>query len=182
MSSESAERMGTGPDGRPLEEQPTWRQEYPLDWPQSEYVSRREFMRLLIVTSLAFVVGQVYIFFSSLLRQRAVPPAAMEIAPLAEVPVQTTKLFYYPAAKDPCVLVRLSESEFVAYSQKCTHLSCPVIPNPADGRIHCPCHEGLYDLRTGDVIAGPPERPLPRITLQIRGDRLWATGIEGGAL
>ncbi len=170
------------PDGRPLEEQPVWRREYPIDWPQSEYVSRREFARLVLVTSLAFVVGQAYIVLSSLWRQRQAPPPAAEIAAVADVPVSTTKLFYYPAAKDPCVLVRLSENEYVAYSQKCTHLSCPVIPDPAAGRIRCPCHEGLYDLRTGDVISGPPERPLPRIALQVRDGRIFATGVQGGAL
>ncbi len=170
------------PDHRPLEEQPVWRQEYPIDWPESEYVSRREFTRLLLVTSLAFVVGQAYILVSTLLRQRSTPPAATEIAAVADVPVKTTKLFHYPTENDPCVLVRLSDNEYVAYSQKCTHLSCPVIPDPAAGRIRCPCHEGLYDLRTGDVLAGPPERPLPRITLQIRDGRIIATGVQGGAL
>jgi Rieske Fe-S protein len=164
------------------EEQPVWRQEYPIDWPESDYVSRREFTRLLLVTSLAFVVGQAYIVVSSLQRQRASPPAAADIAAVADVLVQSTRLFYYPTENDPCVLVRMSETEYVAYSQKCTHLSCPVIPDPGAGRIRCPCHEGLYDLRTGDVIAGPPERPLPRINLEIRDGRIRATGIQGGAL
>lgn len=182
MSNFDPESITTAPDGRPLDEQPVWRQEYPIDWPQSEYVSRREFIRLLLLTSFAFVVGQVYIVVQSLLRQNAAPPPAAEIAPVANVPVKTTKLFYYPGANDPCVLVRLSENEYVAYSQKCTHLSCPVIPDPAAGRIRCPCHEGLYDLRTGDVLAGPPERPLPRISLAIRDGHIYATGVQGGAL
>ena len=182
MSSENSETITTTPDGRAPEDQPVWRQEYPIDWPESEYVSRREFTRLLLVTSFAFVVGQVYIVVSSLLRQRASPPPAAEIAAVADVPVKTTKLFYYPTENDPCVLVRLSDDEYVAYSQKCTHLSCPVIPDPAAGRIRCPCHEGFYDLRTGGVLAGPPERPLPRITLQVRDGRIFATGVQGGAL
>lgn len=182
MSNLDLDSTTTAPDGRPLEEQPLWRQEYPIDWGQSEYVSRREFVRLLLVTSFAFVVGQAYIVVQSLLRQGAAAPARAEIAAVADVPVNTTKLFYYPEAKDPCVLVRLAENEYVAYSQKCTHLSCPVIPDPAAGRIRCPCHEGWYDLRTGDVLAGPPERPLPRIALDVRDGRIFATGVQGGAL
>jgi nitrite reductase/ring-hydroxylating ferredoxin subunit len=182
MNLDDPEIITAAPDGRSPKEQPVWRQEYPIDWPQSEYISRREFTRLLLVTSLAFVVGQAYIVVSSWLRQRQAQPAAAEIAAVADVPVKATKLFYYPSANDPCVVVRISENEFVAYSQKCTHLSCPVIPDAAAGRIRCPCHEGLYDLRTGDVISGPPERPLPRITLQIRDGRIFATGLAGGAL
>lgn len=181
MSQETREPVTTLPDGRPMSEQPVWRQEYPIDWPQSEYVSRREFTRLLLVTSFAFVVGQAYIVLSGLLRRSAPLPAA-EIASVEQVPIQSVRLFHYPTANDPCVLVRLAENTYVAYSQKCTHLSCPVIPRPESGRIECPCHNGLYDLRTGDVISGPPERPLPRITLEIRGGRIYATGVEGGAL
>jgi Rieske Fe-S protein len=76
------------------------------------------------------------------------------------------------------VLVRLSEGELVAYSQKCTHLSCAVIPEPDQGGLRCPCHEGFFDLRSGSPTAGPPRRPLPRITLEIRGREIYATGIE----
>ena len=55
---------------------------------------------------------------------------------------------------------------------------CPVIPKPDEGIIHCPCHEGYFDLRSGAVLAGPPPRPLPRITLEVRGDEVYATGVE----
>ena len=36
------------------------------------------------------------------------------------------KLFQYPGLHDPCILVRLGADKYVAYSQKCTHLSCAV--------------------------------------------------------
>ena len=87
-------------------------------------------------------------------------------------------MFNYPGEHDPCVLVRLGEAELVAYSQKCTHLSCAVIPRPDRGDIHCPCHEGYFDLRSGRPIAGPPPRPLPKIVISIRGREVYATGIE----
>jgi Rieske Fe-S protein len=44
--------------------------------------------------------------------------------------------------------------------------------------LHCPCHEGYFDLRTGRNIAGPPPRPLPKIALEIDGDDVFAVGIE----
>ena len=68
----------------------------------------------------------------------------------------------------------------MAFSQKCTHLSCAVIPRPEQGVFHCPCHEGFFDLRTGREFAGPPPRPLPRIVLEIRDDDIYATGVEEG--
>jgi Rieske Fe-S protein len=75
-------------------------------------------------------------------------------------------------------LVRLTASEFVAYSQKCTHLSCAVIPRPELGSLHCPCHDGFFDLRSGRPTAGPPSRPLPRVVLDIRDGAIYATGME----
>ena len=76
------------------------------------------------------------------------------------------------------MLVRLAPDRLVAYDQKCTHLSCAVIPRVDKGHIHCPCHEGYFSLETGDVLAGPPPRPLPRILLERRGDEVYATGVE----
>ena len=87
------------------------------------------------------------------------------------------RVFEYPAKGDPCVLVRLSDDRFVAYDRRCTHLSCPVMPRPEAGRFDCPCHEGHFDLATGTPLAGPPRRPLPRVTLERRGGRVLATGI-----
>ena len=87
-------------------------------------------------------------------------------------------MFAYPAEHDPCLLVRTSDTEFVAFSQKCTHLSCAVIPRPEEGIFFCPCHEGRFDLRSGAPTAGPPRRPLPRILLDIRGRTIYAVGVE----
>ena len=53
------ETLSIPPDGRPLAEQPAWRQDFPIDWPQDEYVGRRDFVKFLTMTSLAFVVGQL---------------------------------------------------------------------------------------------------------------------------
>jgi Rieske Fe-S protein len=44
--------------------------------------------------------------------------------------------------------------------------------------LHCPCHEGLFDLRSGRPIAGPPRRPLPRIVLEVRERDVYAIGVE----
>ena len=88
------------------------------------------------------------------------------------------KLFNYPGAHDPCILVRTAADRFVAYSQKCTHLSCAVYYAPGKNRIECPCHEGYFAVEDGSVLQGPPPRPLPRITLERRGSELVATGVQ----
>ncbi len=162
------------PDGRPLEAQPAWRQDFPIDWPQDQYVERRDFMKFMVLTSMAFTAGQFWIAGQSWLRRRRAITGAKRIASLDDIAVGSTMVFQYPGAEGPCVLVRISETELVAYSQKCTHLSCAVIPRPEEGTIFCPCHEGVFDLRSGRPAAGPPPRPLPRIVLVVRGHDLYA--------
>jgi Rieske Fe-S protein len=169
------------PDGRPLESQPKWRQAFPIDWLKDEYRSRRDFTKLLGLTSLAFVAGQLWIVLQGFRHREGARYPVAEIATVDSLPVGGSKLFHYPATIDPCILVRVSEEQFVAYSQKCTHLSCPVIPRPAEGKFHCPCHNGSFDLQTGYPLAGPPRRPLPRIDIQVRDGKIWAVGrVEKG--
>jgi nitrite reductase/ring-hydroxylating ferredoxin subunit len=172
------EQLTVPPDGRPPDDQPAWRKDFPVDWPQDHYVARRDFTKFLVLTSFAFAVGQIWIGVQNLWRKRRGLPQVRKIASLTQIPAGSTLPFNYPTEHDPCVLVRLTTGEVVAYSQKCTHLSCAVIPRPDKGDIYCPCHEGHFDLKTGSVLAGPPPRPLPRVLLDVRGQDVYATGIE----
>jgi Rieske Fe-S protein len=172
------EQISTPPDGQPLEEQPAWRQDFPIDVPQDNYVARRDFTKFLVLTSGAFVVGQLAIGAKALQGQHQAPPAGRKIASLSEIPVGGVISFVFPEAHDACLLLRTDERTLVAYSQKCTHLSCAVVPDQKNNRLHCPCHEGNFDIATGRPLSGPPRRPLPRITLEQRGDEIWATGVE----
>lgn len=40
--------------------------------------------------------------------------------------------------------------------------------------FHCLCHEGLFDAATGNVLAGPPLRPLPLIQLARENGVIYA--------
>jgi Rieske Fe-S protein len=88
------------------------------------------------------------------------------------------KLFQY--ADEQCILVRIGETSFAAYSQKCTHLSCAVYYEREDNRLACPSHEGFFSIHDGSVLAGPPTRPLPKVTLEQRGSDLIAIGMGIG--
>ena len=62
--------------------------------------------------------------------------------------------------------------------ERTARVTGPVVPQVERGRFHCPCHEGTFDLATGRPLAGPPRRPLPRVRLELRGDRVFAVGVE----
>jgi Rieske Fe-S protein len=164
------------PDGRPLSEQPQWRQDFPIDQPQDQYVARREFTKFLVLTSFAFVAGQAWILAKCLFRRRRAFPE-VRVARLSDLPVGGFLRFDYPGPGEPKLLVRLPEGTLAAFDQRCTHLSCPVLPEVAVGRFHCPCHKGDFDLE-GRPVSGPPRRPLPRVELEVRGDEVFAVGIE----
>jgi Rieske Fe-S protein len=162
------------------DEKAEWREQFPVNWTDDEYRSRRDFTRLLGLTSLAFVVGQLWIIARNITRGTKEKLPLLAIASADDVPVGGFKLFHYPGPNDPCVLVRLAQNNWVAFEQKCTHLSCPVIPQPQQGRFFCPCHEGVFDIATGERIAGPPRRPLVRVTVTARAGQVYAAGIEQG--
>ena len=172
------EHITIAPDGAPPDRQPAWRQDFPIDWPQDLYVERRDFMKFLVLTSAAFTLGQLWIGVQNWYRKRTAKPPVQRIASVDEVVVGASIGFTYPNEFEPCLLVRLTTNEFVAFGQKCTHLSCAVIPQPAEGSFYCPCHEGRFDLRSGVPTAGPPRRPLTRIVLELRGRDIFAVGVE----
>jgi nitrite reductase/ring-hydroxylating ferredoxin subunit len=172
------QEISVAPDFRPSEAQPRWRKDFPIDWPIDHYVARRDFTKFLVLTSFAFVFGQAWIALQSLRRTREKPPRPVKIASLRDLPPGGATTFRFPAEHDPCVLVRARDGSLVAYSQKCTHLSCAVIPHVEKGVLHCPCHEGYFDLATGRNIAGPPPRPLPRVVVEVRGEDVYALSVE----
>ncbi|HZS47091.1 MAG TPA: Rieske (2Fe-2S) protein [Blastocatellia bacterium] len=170
------------PDGRPENVQPRWRKDFPIDWPQDNYVARRDFTKFMVLTSLAFAVGQLWIAAQNFFRKRRGELPMNRIATVDQIPVGGLLNFSYPTANDKCVLVRSDAQTFVAYDQRCSHLSCAVVPKPSENRIDCPCHEGVFELSTGLPIAGPPRRPLSRIKLEVRQGAIYATEIEKRAI
>jgi hypothetical protein len=113
MPEEDSEVLSVAPDGRPAKDQPVWRKDFPLDWPEDEYRSRREFVAFLMLTSAAFVTGQLWILLVQSWRRAAGKPPLKEIAALNEIAVGQSKLFDYPKPGNRCILVRLSDTDFV---------------------------------------------------------------------
>jgi len=154
---------------------PIWKRDFPYEAAGEEDVTRREFARYLVLGAGALAAGNVGLAAWTQLRSiNTGSPRA--IVALDAVPIGETYLFDYPSASDPAILLRLDDG-VVAFSQKCTHLGCVVFYEPEEERWHCPCHEGNFDTLSGDVISGPPTRPLGRIDMEVRDDgMIWALG------
>jgi quinol---cytochrome c reductase iron-sulfur subunit, bacillus type len=61
------------------------------------------------------------------------------------------------------------DTSYIAISDRCAHLGCPVRWVPASERFLCPCHGGVYDL-LGRRVSGPPPRPLDRFYTRVNGE------------
>jgi menaquinol-cytochrome c reductase iron-sulfur subunit len=60
---------------------------------------------------------------------------------------------------------------FIAISNRCAHLGCPVRFIDAAKSFICPCHGGTYNFE-GEVTGGPPVRPLDRFETFVQNGRV----------
>ena len=157
--------------------EPLWRDEFSINTGTESYVARRQFAKFLVLTSLGMFAGNVWIVIRSWFASKPLFRPQL-LGSLADIGIGEVKLFSYPTPEDPCILIRTEANQYVAYSQKCTHLSCAVYFASQQNRIECPCHEGYFSVKDGSVLQGPPPRPLSRIILRREGDDLIATGVE----
>jgi cytochrome b6-f complex iron-sulfur subunit len=70
-----------------------------------------------------------------------------------------------PFRKERTFILR-TEGGFLAISAICTHLHCVVNWNEMLKKFECPCHGAKFNLN-GEVLEGPPPRPLDLYKLQL---------------
>ena len=63
--------------------------------------------------------------------------------------------------------------EYRAFSATCTHSGC-IVNGVEDGQIACGCHGARFNVETGAVEAGPARSALGKITIEVRGEDLYA--------
>ena len=158
--------------------EPLWKDEFSVFTSDERYVTRRQFTKFLTLASLGMFVGNLWILVKAYFMRTSSLPSVV-VAEVGEIPVRGVKLFTYPTPQDHCILIRTGDEEYVAYSQKCTHLSCAVYFSAKEDQLECPCHQGFFSLKDGSVLQGPPPRPLLRISLERDGARLLAVGVKG---
>lgn len=104
------------------------------------------------------------------------PPAVAEAmvneasaGSVQDLGVNASKIVKFGAK--PVLLIRTGETDWRAFWGTCTHLDCTVQYQDSSRQIWCACHNGLYDLN-GNVVSGPPPRPLEELTVHIRDDEV----------
>lgn len=71
----------------------------------------------------------------------------------------------------PAIVVNVRGMGYIALSRVCTHLGCLVEYNKEENKFICPCHAGTFNIE-GNVISGPPPKPLAKLPLTVEGDNI----------
>ena len=158
---------------------------------RSSRFGRRDFLKTAVLFGAVMLLLPIERLGQFLSPPKSTGPVTyprLQVANEKDISVNDSLLFEYPHKDRPAVLVHLPDG-FVAYDALCTHLGCQVHydkvavagweSNPR--QTFCPCHGGVFDPKTGAVLAGPPPRPLPKIKLEIdQQGEIFANGYESG--
>ena len=135
-----------------------------------EQISRRTFLQYFLKGGVLALFGAtVYPVVRYLYPPRGVESSVSNVvaAKAGELATNAAKIFRF--GNRPGLLINTPQGELKAFSAVCTHLNCTVQYDQNDSIIWCACHNGKYDLN-GQVISGPPPRPLEAYQVNVRGD------------
>ena len=155
---------------------PGWKSDFPFKQDESTRISRRKFAKLLCMASGGLALGTGAIAVKSLFCSKTRIEGEHFVCEVSKLPVGEMYSFVIDdKAKTPYILIRLTEDKWRCFEQKCTHLSCSVLYRSDLKKIQCPCHHGAFDPETGEVLQGPPPRPLPQLSVIVRNGNIYVT-------
>lgn len=154
--------------------------------PQGIAPGRRRFVAVVlgaIASAITGILGVPLAGFFALPALRKTERRWLEVGPVSEfsegelkkVIAKALVAQVWPKETSEVALYVLNRGadQFTLYHIHCTHVGCPVRWNSQAGRFFSPCHGGVFD-RDGQVLAGPPPRPLDRYEYKIEKGILYA--------
>jgi Rieske Fe-S protein len=138
----------------------------------SAAISRRRVVDAILKAGFASTVAAiVYPVWRYLIPPASGEPATQSVVAAQAAQVKPNSGLIFKFGSRPGLLVRTPDGELNAFSAICTHLDCTVQYKPDTSQIWCACHNGFYDLH-GNVVSGPPPRPLERLVVNQRGEEI----------
>lgn len=66
------------------------------------------------------------------------------------------------------------DGEYFATHNVCTHAFALLSDGYVDdGKVECPLHQGIFDIRSGKAEEGPVDEDLKTFTIKVEGDELF---------
>ena len=149
-----------------------------MEKPKGKKIPRRRFLKSGVY-SIGGIIGLAYLgvigdYFNP-------PPLGseplMEVGKVDDFTPGNPKLVSYTSGgvEQGVYVINLGDQGWLALDFHCTHLQCAVNWLEATNSFACPCHGGMYDIK-GNVIGGPPPRPLEHRIIQIQGNSVMVGG------
>jgi Rieske Fe-S protein len=156
---------------------------------EKKKISRRDFMKLTIgalggLIGLGYAIPAIeYVVTPALAKSQA--QQWIQLGAVSKVELGTPTLFKVSISRQTGWIVNQEElsvyvltdngRDFIAMSNVCTHLGCRIRWIADQNQYFCPCHNGVYD-KQGDVVSGPPPRPLDKYQTKVENDQLFILG------
>ena len=147
-------------------------------------ITRRNALNYLIGSGItALGIGTIY----PIIRYIIPPPGqeagtnSVSAAKIGELKPNEGKIFKF--GNSPGIIVLKpggdpgNASSYVAFTAVCSHLNCTVQYRDDLSEIWCACHNGHFDLN-GNVISGPPPKPLTQFKVAIKGEEIFVSKEE----
>lgn len=147
--------------------------------------NRRRFMKSVvygIAGASTLLVGGIGVFAAVSPTLKEEPSQWVPVDKIENLPVdgiKTINISYkkqkgiYTSENSEPVMIWRKPEDIVVYSSECPHLGCQVKWDQERQRFLCACHGGAFDIQ-GNVVAGPPPRPLYRYNYKLEDGYLFA--------
>jgi len=151
-------------------------------------LTRREFFKYLVVGGAGAVTVALAVpltgYFLSPTWQKSKNPS-IAIAHTDEIPVGIPTFIRFEERVPDGWLVNTQSAgvwivtpdgtNFTLFDPHCTHLRCPYYWDSEKDLFQCPCHGGEFDIH-GNVVGGPPPRPLDQWEFTIENGEIITSG------
>jgi Rieske Fe-S protein len=149
-------------------------------------ISRRDFVKAAVTflgTLMGAIIGipAISYLISPGLRAKETE-TWVPLGALSDYPIGIPKLFSFTRStvngwektinSYGVFVIRKDETQVQVLSNICTHLGCRVSWHDDLKHYVSPCHDGHFDI-AGNVISGPPPRPLDEFVVKIEDDNLY---------
>ena len=173
------EQITTAPDGQPMQAQPAWRKDFPIDTPQDNYVARRRFHQVH-GSHQPGVCGRASVDRGA----ERDPPVSRQVGPAARGAkgrrAHRRDGDFHLSRRSRSVACCCARAQTISWpTARSARISrAPWCRITRGAACTAPCHNGAFEIASGRPIQGPPRRPLPKVVLEINGEEIYAAGVE----
>ena len=144
-------------------------------------VNRRTALTGIVATSAAFTLAACAAeaepvkttLPSATVDETSVPPATEQLLGKASDVMVGSGMKYKISDALTILVTRPALETFRAFNATCTHAGC-IVTGVREDQITCGCHGARFDTDSGEPQSGPARSALGKITIEVRGEDLYA--------